>query len=959
METLGGWSAGQQALGRSGRGRAAGRVVLAVGVVSFAALRALAGDWVVVQLTDNAYSDSAPQVSGSNVVWQGYGGIFLYDGSTTTQLTDDGYEPQVSGSNVVWWDWDAFASEIFLYDGSTTTQLTHNGYFDWAPQVSGSNVVWEGDDGSDWEIFLYDGSTTMWLTANADDDYAPQVSGSNVVWYGSDGSDYEIFLYDGSTTTQLTDNGDDDIDPQVSGSNVVWQGSDGSDYEIFLYDGSTTTQLTDNTYYDSAAQVSGSNVVWYGSDGSDLEIFLYDGGTTTQLTDNTYYDSAAQVSGSNVVWYGDDGYYEIFLYNGSSTTQLTDNGYDDCDPQVSGSNVVWHGYDGSDYEIFLAVPTSDLSRLYVDVAATGAKDGSSWTDAFGDLRVALAVAAASPSVTEIWVARGTYKPGPGRSATFQLTSGVGVYGGFDGADSPNYPGGETLLEQRDPDPNTNGTILSGDIGTPGDPNDNSYHVVTGSGTDATAILDGFKITKGNATGSGSHANGGGMTVSSGSPTVSNCLFQDNRASMHGAGLVLSSSSSSVLTNCRFVLNGYNYGQGAGIYNSGCSPTLVDCSFSANGTPYDKGGAMQNAGGTPTLIRCRFTGNVAATRGGAVNNDNSNGAFIDCYFGGNTAWIEGGAIANDKSSPDLIGCTFIENEADPQDDDNGSGGALRFWNTCSPTIRSCLFAGNVASYVGGAIGNYDSCDVTIVNCTFTGNTATGAASLYTYNSAATITNSILWGNTDGSGLGHGIGGVPPTTTYTDRQDNGGGVGNIDEDPLFVDPDGADDDANTFADNDYHLSPNSPCINAGDPNGDYTGQTDLDGEDRVLIGRVDMGADEATTTDLFYELTVTINNEGRGSVVIDPNDPNHPPYIFVVGTVVTLTGEPNEDASFNKWKMHDPLDANNDYTDANNPTTLVMDRDWEVKAAFKCGSELGPMLPMILVGLGLFVVVRRRA
>ncbi len=105
--------------------------------------------------------------------------------------------------------------------------------------------------------------------------------------------------------------------------------------------------------------------------------------------------------------------------------------------------------------------------------------------------------------------------------------------------------------------------------------------------------------------------------------------------------------------------------------------------------------------------------------------------------------------------------------------------------------------------------------------------------------------------------------------------------------------------------------------------------------------------------LYALTVTINDEQRGAVTADPNLPSYPG-----GTPVTLTGEPNEGSSFNKWKMHDPLDANNDYTDTNNPTTLVMDRDWEVKAAFKCGSELGPMLPMILVGLGMFAVVRRR-
>jgi hypothetical protein len=57
--------------------------------------------------------------------------------------------------------------------------------------------------------------------------------------------------------------------------------------------------------------------------------------------------------------------------------------------------------------------------------------------------------------------------------------------------------------------------------------------------------------------------------------------------------------------------------------------------------------------------------------------------------------------------------------------------------------------------------------------------------------------------------------------------------IDADPLFVDPSSGD----------YHILPVSPCINAGNP--DFVpapGETDIDGEPRVMRGRVDMGADE---------------------------------------------------------------------------------------------------------------------
>jgi subtilisin family serine protease len=47
-------------------------------------------------------------------------------------------------------------------------------------------------------------------------------------------------------------------------------------------------------------------------------------------------------------------------------------------------------------------------------------------------------------------------------------------------------------------------------------------------------------------------------------------------------------------------------------------------------------------------------------------------------------------------------------------------------------------------------------------------------------------------------------------------------------------------------DCHLKVESPCRNAGDPNGDYSGQIDIDGESRVLYSRVDIGADEVNNT-----------------------------------------------------------------------------------------------------------------
>jgi hypothetical protein len=70
----------------------------------------------------------------------------------------------------------------------------------------------------------------------------------------------------------------------------------------------------------------------------------------------------------------------------------------------------------------------------------------------------------------------------------------------------------------------------------------------------------------------------------------------------------------------------------------------------------------------------------------------------------------------------------------------------------------------------------------------------------------------------------------------------GEGNIDEDPLFVDILGPDYRFGTKDDN-YRLSPLSPCVDAGDPNYiSEPNETDLNGDRRIINGLIDMGAYE---------------------------------------------------------------------------------------------------------------------
>lgn len=290
--------------------------------------------------------------------------------------------------------------------------------------------------------------------------------------------------------------------------------------------------------------------------------------------------------------------------------------------------------------------------IYVDKAAGGDNDGTSWSNAYTELQSALAEAQTGD---EIWVAEGTYKPdqyaatpyGTGnRSDAFQLKNGVAVYGGFDPTN------GDALMSDRNWKKNP--TILSGDIGTPANITDNSYHVFhhpSGTNLDSSALLDGFIITNGNANGSvyPDH-NGGGVFNRESSPRFENCAFTGNSASV-GAG-VYNQLASPVFSNCEFYNNTSDSG-GGGMYNYDASPALTDCSFTNNSS--NNGAGIYNYSLTtsnPVLINCSFVGNT----GSGICNVQSSPFLTNCIIYANN----GIGLQNYNSAPILINCTFSAN-----------------------------------------------------------------------------------------------------------------------------------------------------------------------------------------------------------------------------------------------------------------------------------------------------------
>ncbi len=237
--------------------------------------------------------------------------------------------------------------------------------------------------------------------------------------------------------------------------------------------------------------------------------------------------------------------------------------------------------------------------IYVKWNASGGNNGSSWANAYTSLQTALDAAALG--AYEIWVAAGTYRPFRSfpvtdPTDTFQLHNNVALYGGFAGT--------ETLRSQRNWQ--TNVTILNGYWFILGNPHF-AYHVVTGSGTNATAVLDGFTITGGKAQGDLWDGYGGGMLNIGGSPTVSNVTFSGNSAWVDGGGMVNALTSNPTLTNVTF--SGNSAASGGGMISGQSNPTLTNVTFSGNSASLT-GGAMYNNASNPNIVNSILWGNTA-------------------------------------------------------------------------------------------------------------------------------------------------------------------------------------------------------------------------------------------------------------------------------------------------------------------------------------------------------------
>ncbi len=373
-------------------------------------------------------------------------------------------------------------------------------------------------------------------------------------------------------------------------------------------------------------------------------------------------------------------------------------------------------------------------------------------------------------------------------------------------------------------------------------------VVFQSGEGPGSILEDFSITNGSGSTVGGFALGGailcGPTPSS--PTIRGNLICGNDCFL-GAGIGLYISSSPVISGN--IIRANTGSIGTGIYCYETTALITGNVIEGNSATTYGGGIYCRDRANPMICENLISGNRSDVSGGGIYSHGATLKVANNTFHGNSSY-HGGAIYASNGDGIIANNTITGNSADRRGEGGGiycgsstiivrnvisgnwatqgNGGGI-YCHYYDPIILNNTITDNTADY-GGGIDNDDS-SPTITNNTISMNRAYAYGGGLHGNSDArpVVTNTILWDNI--APAGSEIWGGGPAVTYCDVKGGWSGAGNINAIPLFADS----------ANGDFHLTWNSPCLNAG-ANTAVTSFRDVEGDPRISNVTVDMGADE---------------------------------------------------------------------------------------------------------------------
>jgi len=347
--------------------------------------------------------------------------------------------------------------------------------------------------------------------------------------------------------------------------------------------------------------------------------------------------------------------------------------------------------------------------------------------------------------------------------------------------------------------------------------------------------------------------GGGIYCVNSSPTIIQCRIVGNNATERlssgllgvGGGIACQAMSKPLISQCLISNNSAGeFGGGLVCRNSG--PTISYCRFMGNDCGNEGAGIYSNGG--LQIESCEITGNFAGGNGGGVL-CKGNLTVEQCLIVANRAGGDGGGVYS-SSLTYLAHSTIAGNSAA-----NGGGLRVIYGGLNISTLAQCIIADNTASAKGGGIFVSSYGTRPLLNCcTIEGNSAAYGGGVYAeVRSHPRIENSIIWDNIALDGSQIGIVDAEATVSYSDVQ--GGpsevyvaddaklhwGQGNMDADPVFIrdaqfglhlksQAGRWDPNSQSWVKDDV----TSPCIDAGDPNSDWTAELWPHGK------RINMGA-----------------------------------------------------------------------------------------------------------------------
>lgn len=448
----------------------------------------------------------------------------------------------------------------------------------------------------------------------------------------------------------------------------------------------------------------------------------------------------------------------------------------------------------------------------------------------------------------------------------------------------NFLGKAITVRSPDPDdPNTvTATIIDGSA--PTDPNHASV-ITFSSGEGNDSILEGFTITGGTGT---------WLAIS--------WQFHEIYWNRCGGGIVCYNLSEPTIRKNRIISN--LAGEGGGLYVYGnpvnpfppvnppvhLQPVIAENLFENNSaieehgflppdevyTYYENGdgGAIVCFQGVdPVITGNTIRNNHARYYGGGIHlRQWSNGMIENNLIENNNSSLGAGIHITYTSHPIILENRIIQNLAGPF-----GGGGIFIYYYSNPLVDRNLIINNSSS-LGAGIGSFWGSRPVIINNliahnnlgagihidgasipqmrnnTIAANDGGGIIIKGSYSgNLPVIHNNLIASNKNSYGINASI--TIPILHYNNVWDHPAGNYN----PVIGDQTGINGnisiDPNLAGPDDFHLLPVSPCRDTGDPGTSNAGTYDIDGEERIANGRIDIGADE------IYFSPADFNSSGR--------------------------------------------------------------------------------------------------